>query len=108
PSVVQTAQRDDEALSLLMQQVLARDSNVRESDAALPRPSNAGLAAVLLEDVDPIHVGRTDERRHALPLLTGLRILDALLGHHREKPAQRRRRAPLLLAVEDVVLAVLR
>jgi hypothetical protein len=77
--------------------------HVVEADAGLPGAADAALAAVLLEDVDAFHPGcRRGRRSCLLPSSFGV----FSLGHDGEEAGERAGGGPLLLAVDDVVLAV--
>src|SRR5690606_36306252 len=108
PAVVQAGQRDVESAPLLTQQVELRDFHVVEADAGLPRAADTALAAVLLEDVDAVHVGRADQRRDLLRRLPGFGVLALPARQDGEDAGESAAGGPLLLAVEDVVLAILR
>jgi hypothetical protein len=77
------------------------DADVVEADAGLPGAADAALAAVLLEDVDAFHPGVADEGGD-LALAVGA----ALARHDGEEAGDGAGGGPLLLAVDDVVVAV--
>ncbi len=105
-SEVEARQRHVEAPAFLVKPVLDRHLDVGEAGARLPRAPDTRLRTVLLEDVDAFHVWRADERRDALAGGARLRVGDRLLGHDGQHAGQGTRGGPLLLAVEDVIPAV--
>src|SRR4051812_31282527 len=85
-----------------MEQMISRHLYIVEANPRLPRSTDAALAAVFLENLDPRHVRCADERGDFL-----FAIRHLLLAHDGKQSRQRAARRPLLFAIEDVMRAII-